>query len=51
MKEVKTKFYRHKSGGLMIYLPTKITQDSAFPFKKNSIKVRIVGRKIVLEEG
>ncbi len=34
-----------------LYLPTKLTDDSAFPFKeKEKVVVRVVGERVVVEK-
>ena len=50
MKEVKTKLYFNEKGGVFIYLPQKLTLDSAFPFSSGqTVVVRIEGKKLVME--
>jgi hypothetical protein len=57
VKEVSTKLYtlNKKLGGkvysaVMLYLPSKIVNDSAFPLKKRGrLVVRIVSDKLVIE--
>ncbi|MGQ9478868.1 MAG: hypothetical protein ACUVQ0_02455 [Thermoproteota archaeon] len=56
-KKASTKLYilAKKLGGkeysaVMLYLPSKIVNDSAFPFKRNSrLVVKIVSSKLVIE--
>ena len=44
---VKGKKYRR----LYLYLPTILTNDSAFPFKEgDKVKVRIEGKRLVVEK-
>lgn len=34
-----------------VYLPTKLTEDSAFPFKEGElIQVKIMGKKLIVEK-
>jgi hypothetical protein len=38
-------------GKLIIYIPSKVHNDSAFPFKKNQdVLVKIDGKKLIIEE-
>jgi len=49
VKEVKVRLNVQKGRGLLIYLPKKMTEDSAFPFKpREEVIVRIEGDKLII---
>lgn len=49
--EVKTKIYTNRQGKVFIFLPKKLTQDSAFPFQPgDQIIIRIEGGRLVIEK-
>ena len=51
MLEAKSKIYNWKRGGKMIYVPGSIASDSAFPLTSTLVAVKIVGKKLVIENG
>lgn len=50
MLEGKSKIYNWKRGGKMIYVPEGISSDSAFPLTSTAVAIKIVGKKLVIEE-
>ncbi len=60
VKKIETKFAVAKKAGLeddrvyrspRIYLPTKLTDDSSFPFKEGDlVSVKVDGRRLVVQK-
>ena len=49
--EGKGKLIEYTKGKLMIYIPTKVHNDSAFPFNsKDDVRVKIIDGKLIIEK-
>ena len=51
MDFVSKAYPRKDRGGWIVYLPSKLVGDSAFPFKPNDkLSIAIVGKKLVIKK-
>ena len=48
--EARSRIYVNKQGKAYIFLPKKLTEDSAFPFKpRDEVIVKIQGNRLIIE--
>jgi hypothetical protein len=44
-------FYEHAKGRLVLYIPSDLRKDSAFPFRVGEkVRIRIDGKRLIVEK-